>query len=729
MSAALCPNPSHPSRLTRAILAVLLAASDCRATSAAETPDQNTNPTADKSAGSQTLESVVVTGEGHKEELQKASTPITVFSATKILDAGIQTTGDFVRLVPNMSYDTSFTIGNSFVVMRGIQQINNADAPIAIVVDGVPQNNQKEFKMDLFDIDQIEVLRGPQGALYGRNALGGAINITTKQPTDTTEGFFQTTVGDDGVYKVAAGVSGPLIKDELFYRVVLSGSNFDGSIRNSYTGQTVDWYKDHDFRAQLKWLPSSDQEFDLRVSSSLLWGGAIMDTAFPAGTPNDTNIWQAPISAIPGNSHRRIDETTFRYKQDFGKFVFTSITGYTYIFEDYFGSGDFCNPTCSEAMVPYGENTQTQTLRVRLLSQELRLSSPDDAAVKWTTGVYALQTHRDLDSPGWLVNPPYPPSPPALWYETHEGNNNFAWAAFGQVQVPLGDKNQIALSLRYDNDLREQTDLISADSGRRTARFDAWQPKLTFTHFLSDTQQAYATVGTGFRSGGFNSPAGFGASGLPEFQPEKLTSFEVGYKTSWLDNRLTVNSAVFYEKDHNYQFFYVNEEQSQVISNLRRVNIKGLETEINWLVHPGWQLFGSLGLLGSDIADVGINASNFPIKDGNRAPRTEPYNFVIGSQWNFSLGQRSAMFRFDVSRKGPRTWEADNVAIMNPVTLVNARFTYFGGDRWNLTAWTTNLLNHHYYGDFGSTTFTGLPVDIASPAQGRHFGVDYRYDF
>jgi iron complex outermembrane receptor protein len=717
------PKPLRPRPLAQALLAVLMTSGACSAavTAAADGADPNaTPPDGDKSSAPQALESIVVSGEGHKEALQKASTPITVFSATKILDAGIQSTGDFVRLVPNMSYDTSFTIGNSFVVMRGIQQINNADAPIAIVVDGVPQNNQKEFKMDLFDIDQIEVLRGPQGALYGRNALGGAINITTKQPTDATEGYFQATLGDDGLRKVAAGISGPLIKDELFYRVALSGTQFDGSIRNSYTGLRVDSYKDHDLRAQLKWLPTSEQEFDLRVNSSLLWGGAIMDTAFPAGTPNDTNIWQTSISDTPGVSHRRIDSATLRYKRDFGKFVFTSITGYTYIFEDYFGDGDFCNPGCPEAMVPYGQNTQAQTLRVRQFSQELRLSSADDANVKWTAGVYALHTHRTLDSPGWLV---IPPDPPSLWYESNEGNNNFAWAAFGQAQVPLGEKNQIALSLRYDSDLREQTDLLNPDQGHRTARFDAWQPKLTFTHFLSDTQQIYATAAKGFRSGGFNAP------GLPEFLPEHLTSFEVGYKTSWLDNRLTVNSALFYEKDRDYQFFYVNEEQLQVISNLHRVDIKGLETEVNWLVRPGWQVFGSLGLLGSDIRDVGISASNFPIKSGNRAPRTEPYNAVLGSQWNFPLGERSAMFRFDVSRKGRRTWEADNVAIMNPVTLVNARFTYFGGDRWNLTAWTSNLFNHRYYGDFGSTTFTGLPVDIASPAQGRHFGIDYRYDF
>ncbi|HEY0233363.1 MAG TPA: TonB-dependent receptor [Dokdonella sp.] len=707
------------SRLAHAVLVALLSLRAVSALAADTDADQNAPP-ADKGASASSLEGVVVTSEGHKEELQRAPAPITAFSATKILDAGIQTTGDFVRLVPNMDYDTSFTIGNSFVVMRGIQQLNNADAPIAIVVDGVPQNNQKEFKMDLFDIEQIEVLRGPQGALYGRNAIGGAINITTKQPSDTYEGFVQAGLGDDGLYKLAASSSGPLIKDELFYRVAVSGSSFDGSIRNSYTGRDVDFYKGHDIRAQLKWLPSANQELDLRLNNSLLWGGAIYDTSFPAGTPDDANIWQAPLSDIPGDSHRRINSASLRYKWDLGKMVFTSITGYTNIFEDYYGDLDFCNPVaCPDGLFGLGQVDQQQVLKVRQLSEELRLSSAEDAAVKWTGGVYAIDTHRDL---GTVAHALQLEGAPAI-VTSQESNNNFAWAAFGQVLVPLGEKNQIGFSLRYDDDNREQTN--AATGAQRDANFDSWQPKLTFTHFVSDTQQLYATAGKGFRSGGFN---GIGGA---EFLPENLTNYEIGYKTSWLDNRLTINNALFYEKDKNYQFFYIdlNAGGAQVIANLRQVAIKGLETEVNWLVQPGWQVFGSLGLLGSRIEQVGALGTDLPITTGKRAPRTEPYNAVLGSQWNFALGRRSAMFRFDVSRKGPRSWEPDNVDIMDPVTLVNARFTYFGGDQWNLSAWATNLLDHHYYGDYTPASFNGLSRDVAFPAQGRHFGVDFRYEF
>ena len=121
------------------------------------------------------LEDVVVTAQRREEKLQDVPVSVTAFSEAAIRDAGIRNTADFMALAPNVSFDSSFTVGNSFVTMRGVEQVNNADSPVAIVVDGVPQGNQKQLKMDLFDVERIEVLKGPQGALYGRNAIGGAI--------------------------------------------------------------------------------------------------------------------------------------------------------------------------------------------------------------------------------------------------------------------------------------------------------------------------------------------------------------------------------------------------------------------------------------------------------------------------------------------------------------------------------------------------------------------------
>jgi len=672
----------------------------------------------------QTLDTVIVTSQGRSEELQKAAAPIAVFSEIQIQNAGINNTDDFVRLVPNMSYDTSFTIGNSFISMRGIQQINNADAPVAIVVDGVPQTNQKEFKMDLFDIEQIEVLRGPQGALYGRNAVAGAVVINTKQPSNFAEGYAQAGVGSGGLRKISGSSSGPIVQDRLFYRLSLSGNDFDGDFYNAYHGVKANWSRGLDLRGQLKWLPNDNHQIEWRSNSSKLRGGAIFDSIFEFNTPENANIWREPISDILGRSDRHVDASSLRYRWQGQALALTAITGYTHIFEDYYGDLDFCNldVVCPGTTSRLGQTDQAQTLKVNQLSQELRLGSTEDARIQWSAGVYVLNTRRKLNTQAYRTEF----DPPLRLVSSNESNRNRAWAIFGQMLFPIGNSNRLEVSLRLDHDRRRQTYLIGPATVRREKSFSAWQPKLTWSHDFTDTQMGYVTAGRGFRSGGFN------AGGSDQFKPELLTSYEIGYKSSWLDNRLTFNTALFYEYDKDYQFFYISVQtdgQAQVIANLKRVEIMGLESELNWRVQSGWEVFATLGLLDSTIKKVGTISTPLPITTGKRAPRTSPYNAVIGSQWNFPLGEYRAMFRFDVSRNGTKTWEADNLYLMDPVTLVNTRFTFFSNSKWHLTAWASNLFNHHYYADFSSNAFGGLGRDIGFPAPGRRYGLDFRYDF
>jgi len=699
----------HPSALT---LALLVAVPGLPAAHAQDSREHD----------AQTLDTILVTSQGRTEELQKAAAPIAVFSDIQIQNAGISNTGDFVRLVPNMNFDESYTVGNSFVTMRGIQQINNSDAPVAIVVDGVPQNNQKEFRMDLFDIEQIEVLRGPQGALYGRNAVAGAVVINTKQASNFPEAYAQMGIGDHGLRKLNGSTSGPLIEDRLFYRFSASAHDDDGTIKNSYTGNTVDWARGHDLRGQLRWLPGERHEMELRLNRSLGTGSAAPGASLTNGNLNNSNIYQAPYSDIDGYSARRIDTSILKYRFDGDALAFTSITGYTRLIESVYADSDYCNPVaCPTGLFGLGQLDQDHMLKVYQLSQEFRLSSLEDAPVQWTVGSYLLDTRRKLSIIAHLLDF----DPVQLLINNNESNANRAWAVFGQMRFPLGAVDHLEVSLRHDHDRRRQTNLVSGLLAREGS-WSAWQPKITLSHAFNDRKMMYATAGRGFRSGGFN---GIGGTA---FKPELLTSYEAGYKSSWLDNRLTFNTALFYEYDKDYQFFYINLAQeggAQIIANLSRVEIYGLESDLNWRVQPGVEVFASLGLLRSRIKDTGPLSTNLPIVKGGRAPRTEPYNAVVGAQWNVPVGAYRMMYRFDVSRNGTRTWEADNLYLMDPVTLVNTRLTFFSNSKWNVTAWATNLFNHRYYADFSSEPFSGLGGDIAQHAAGRRYGLDLRYDF
>src|SRR5690606_14734437 len=225
------------------------------------------------------LEEVIVTSQRREERLQDVPVAVTAFTGAELTARGVGSTRDVLPMTPNVTYDESFTVGNSFVSIRGVAQINNADSPVAIVVDGVPQNSQKQLRMELFDIERIEVLKGPQGALYGRNAIGGALNIVTRAPTNQFGGWLQGGYGSDGLRTASAAASGPIIENRLMFRLTGAYKESDGSIRNTFLNTPVDFLESGDLRGRLLFTPADSLTIDLRASWSDVEGGAVMDSS------------------------------------------------------------------------------------------------------------------------------------------------------------------------------------------------------------------------------------------------------------------------------------------------------------------------------------------------------------------------------------------------------------------------------------------------------------------
>jgi iron complex outermembrane recepter protein len=664
------------------------------------------------------IEEIVVIAEAREENSQIVPVSITAFSAKDIVEAGIQTTADFVALTPNLTFDDSFSIGNSFVSVRGVTQINNADSPVAIVVDGVPQNNQKQFKMDLYDVERIEVLRGPQGALYGRNAIGGAINIITRQPSDFVEGFLQLGLANEESTSVSAALGGPIIKDKLLFRASGSYKDSDGLITNSFLGQKVDFYEASDVRMKLGWIATDRLKLDLRFSRSNLDGGAIYDVGFWNNSgPQNTNTERDPVTDILGTSERDTQEITLKVDWATSRGTFNYILNRTRIDESYHGDLDFCNPIdCPAGFFGLGQLDNMQDLTVELTSHEIRFVSLDDRRFRWIAGGYYIGTDRKLESLATLVDLGNFPIVSSV-----EDNENQAYSYFGQFEYDLTEKLEVSLSIRYDKDKRRQKD-VGAGTSRKTD-FDAWQPKITLTWDVVDGQIMYATYASGFRSGGFNGIGG------RKFDDEIVDSFEVGYKSILLDGRLLLNASVFNSRSTDFQFFFVdlNAGGAQVIDNLKEVELRGFELETKFLLSSNWSVFSSLGILDSDIKKIDPNLG-VPARTGNRAPKTTESTLNIGSQIRFPLGSLEGLARIDLERRGDKYWHPDNIDVMDPVFLVNLRATV-EGKNWTLSFWAKNLNNEFYYEDFNAVPFTGLPWNIGFPAKPRSYGVDVRYLF
>ena len=688
------------------------------------------------------LEPVTVTAQFRTQNLQEVPNAVTAFTSQDILDAGIRSTEDFIALTPNVTFDDSFTYLNSFVVIRGVTQINNADSPVAIIVDGVPQNNQKQFKMPLFDVQQIEVLKGPQGALYGRNAIGGAINIVTKQPTNEIERFVRGEIGNGGSRRIQAGISGPISEDTVTFRISGNFLQSDGLIENVHLKKEVD-YVDSDLsvRGKLTYTPNDVFTLDVRAAVSEATAGSSYDavvnstnnTNFRSG--NDANKIFAPTSSMEGVTEAKINEFSGVGSWELDSASVKYILGLTELTEQYRADLDFSNRQ-QGTFGAFGELGQGQNLDVKLTSHELRVVSRDDLSVRWLGGVYLLDTKRDLLTRGFLDangrRDQFDTGTAII--SRNESNSNKAWAMFGQVEIDISEQMSLQLGGRYDEDKRKQVIPGTADSERST-KFDSFQPKVTFGYKFDEDVLGYATYSTGFRSGGYNAPGVV----LTSFEDELLKNYEVGIKTEINNGRGVLNAAYFLSNSDGFQFFFVDVSTvSQIIANLDEVSLSGFDVDFRYVASDAVVIYGGLGYTDSEIKSIGnemlrefLEDSNVDLHnvEGSRSPKTTGLTVNFGGQYETVLENgMNVMVRADLEYQGKKYWQIDNVDIRDPISLLSLRAS-IGRDNWQFALWGKNLLDEEYYADFNPTEYAGAPFDLGFQARPRTLGVEVSYDF
>lgn len=707
------------------------------------------------------IEEILVTAQYREQSLQEVPAAITAFSSNDIVDAGINSTQDFADQVPNLFLDDSFTYGNTFVVIRGLTQVNNADSPVAIVVDGVPQNNQKQLKMDLFDIERIEVLKGPQGALYGRNAIGGAISIVTRQPTNEFEGKVSGTLESGLGKRIEGAVSGPIARDKVLFRLGGSYYETDGLIRNDFVGDDMD-FVDHDFslRGKLAVMVSDTVTLDLRASYREFQAGSSYDVPVrhngdPTIRNGDVNMVFDPNNNLVGLTNGDNLELTAKLDVDTTLGTLTAITGYTDLTEYYRADIDFSNQAFDPTLAgfagllgfldsigaftpPAGTKGvgQAQDLGVELMSQEVRLVSPGDFRLRYIVGGYYLHTNRDLQTRLFTdINSQRSQvdDPSLIFVNSQEENSNDAWSVFGQLEYDITDALTIQGAIRYDSDKRRQTDIVSGLERDNT--FTSVQPKVTLTYDFNEDAMGYATYSTGFRSGGFNAPI----VTFTEFDDETLDNYEVGMKSSLLDGRLILNSALFRADSKDFQFFFLDlATGQQIIQNLESVDIWGFDVDFRALLNDQISLIGGVGYtdteirrIGSSALQAGLTAAGVNIDNviGSKTPKTTDWSANLGIQGEFDVSDTmKVILRADYEYRGNKYWQIDNQDVQGPIHLLDLRAT-FTNNIWAITAFAENVTNERYYTDFNPGEFLGLAIDLGYPSRPRVFGVGASYRF
>ncbi len=696
---------------------------------------------------------ILGTGFRRTAELQDTPAAITAFTAETIDNARITKPADFVNLTPNVTLVETQNAGNAFIVIRGITQARNSEPSVAVVVDGVQQVNPAQFNQDLFDIEQIEVLKGPQGGLYGRNAIGGAIIITTKQPSDVFEGKMTAGVDNGFGWFVRGGISGPL-SDKVRFRLAGQFYDTEGFIDNPYLGEEADPYQDTALRGNLlfdlgKWQIDLRASMD-RLRTQALYFNIVTDV-------NDTSLPVRVNNA--GQNDRDIYNVSAKISYEIDELTITSITSYDSLEEILTGDAfDFLPITESffyrPANSPFGfglglgiDLNQSQFLDVEAFSQELRIESPANQKLFWMFGGYFIATDRFISTGNMVdlglgVFPVYrtpstnPSNPQATFLS--DAQDNFAWSVFGNVGYELTPSFRVDASMRYDRDNRENTTLTptaflpnvpgfpAGVSGQvREVSFDAFQPKLTLTWTPTDDLTLYTGYSKGFRSGGFNQTgvgavaAGNGIVGVSDiYEAEVAETFELGFKSRFANDVISLNGAVYTTKSENgYFFVFLAANSTQNLGNVPETRIEGFELEAFVRPSRDLQFNAALGMTWSDIKDFPD-----PAFEGNEAPLISRSTINLGVQWTPEIGDAlDGLVRVDYRRTGRTWWDVPNSTSRDPIDLVDAR-AGVEGDNWGLFVFAKNLFNEEYNAEFS-------PGGFVFKARPRVYGAEATFEF
>ena len=720
------------------------------------------------------IQEIIVTARKRVESSQNVPITVNVFTAQEIQSAGIESPRDFVAMVPNMTMVETQNVGNSFITIRGISQARNSEPSVAVLVDGVLETNPYEFNQELFDIKQIEVLKGPQGALYGRDAIGGAIIITTAEPSDHFEGTTRVGVGNGPSEKAQLALSGPLDSaGTLRYRASLNFYNTDGYLQNTYLDRKADPYRDDSARLRLVWKPADQFSADLRFmydwtdTTAYYFVIPRSDESNPFSdfsTPGNANDTTSPIQNNNlGTDYRNILDTALKLDYSPGYGTFTSISDFNHTKEIDTGDAyDFRPVTTSDNYALTGavppnlggpfDESQSQFIDVKTWSQELRFTSPNTGSFSWIAGAYYVHTERFISTgnladrglgvPAVYYTPIVDPTNP---YATNtnqtflsDSQNNNAWAVFADATYEFTPQWEFDAAIRYDEDHRENTTdtpaaflpTTTAFTGEvRRATFSAAQPKATLRYKPDEDWTLYGGWSRGFRSGGFNQ-TGVGAvaraNGVlgvnDEFAAEIADTYEIGVKSEFLERRLTVDADVFHTQSKNgYFFVYIAADSTQNLGNLS-ATYKGAELSVTARPTDRLDLYASFGY-----TDSRITAMADPTVIGNQAPLVSKNTANAGVQYRQPLVDGlTGTVRLDYQEIGRTWWEPYNITSRDPVSLVDLRLG-LQAERWTLTAWSKNLTNKIYNAEFSPGNVGG--AGFLWRALPRRYGVDLDYRF
>ena len=695
------------------------------------------------SMASAQLEEVLVTAERREASVQDVPIAVSAYSEEMIERLQIDDTLDLINVVPNLFGGNNTGLGTANMYYLRAQgndeSISTFDPPVGTYVDDVYITRQNVNNVALFDVERIEVLRGPQGTLYGRNTTGGAISVVMKKPSDTMQGYVEAGAGNWGKTMVRGSIDLPL-SENVLTKFSAYYVDTDGYLENRTDGKDYNEADLTGIRAALRWLISDSMTWDIAVDggksevanihgfldgddryslsvlgSGLPMGGGMSDYGNEVDTLNITSnlAWDAmggTANLIFGS--RSIEQDfllNFPFSLDF--------------FPDFF------------IIDNQGEHD--------MYSAELKWSGDImDGRAFLQTGVYYMDEDNTVDFVDYLdlaaVGVPAPPSTAFLTLADRVlSNTTESFAVYAQADIKIGNNGTLTLGARYTDEEKTVDFQGTVNSaGMVAAGIPLSQseqeitPRIAYAHKFTDNLMMYASATNGFKSGGWNA-RGSSSAALQAFAPETIWSYELGMRGDWMDGRLRTNITMFYSDLEDLQTTSATPDGQFLTTNAGGLEVPGIEAEITALPTDNWQIFAALGWQNAEYQDLpggcvtpNANLAAYDADCNIAEPKRSPHQtYTLGTSVDFSLGGVTVTPNIMLRYLGSQYPGTRNSGYNESVTLLNAGVKLSMADsRWELNLECKNCGDKTYTQSFLFTRYYNLPVTYLATLKYRFGG-------
>jgi len=671
------------------------------------------------------IEEVVVTAQKREQNIQEVGIAVTALTGEQMEQLGFTNAQQVTAMAPGVSTVQPNGEANYSIAIRGVANSDfttNVESPVAVYLDEVYISQMSGTGFQLFDMERVEILRGPQGTLYGRNATGGLVHFVSKKPSEEFNGYLKGTVGKYDQTKLE-GAFGGALSDTLMFRASGMYNHHDGYVTNRLTGDDLNNGDDQAFRLQALWTPTDSIEVLLNARGTR----QNIDTGFfehvsanieGVYTPdqvnevlgyidNDGNPYAGDYDGAGFN-----DLETAGYSAtinvDFEHFTLTSITDFSTVERDYIEDSD-------ASPVPLFNFYLTTD--AEQFSQEIRLSGGNEK-LNWVGGFYYMDL-QVKDSNGAITDPfidPLGETPLISGLDNPYETNTESWSVFGQVEFDLSENLTGIVGLRWISDDKDHELLVNAvdfPGGTQTnndnpillanlatyrgdRQDDEVAGRLALNWQVSEDVMLYASYNRGVKGGGFNAPV-FPLSppldytdAVMSFDPEQLDAYEIGFKSTWNDGLLIINGAAYVYDYTDYQAFQI--VGIDTITTNADADSQGAELEIQVAPVEGLDI-----IFGAAYNDIEVDL-------GGGAPTTTS---VQSPEWNLN-----ALVRYEMPMAGGTfaiQWDAQHrsehffsltgaeTVEEDGYTVQNAMVSWTSGDEhWTLMAFMQNVTDEEY---------------------------------